>query len=66
VLSGTATANVNGNISRVQVEINGLAVTDVPSSTYTGHTYVFSASNVSAVNLTSGQTVTVVIAISFS
>jgi hypothetical protein len=69
VLSGTITANVDGNISLVQLEAVGHAVTEVSSSTYYGTSwasYTFSGTGISKVTLTAGQMVTVTVAVSFS
>jgi hypothetical protein len=69
VLSGTATANVDGNISNVQLGAEGHAPAEVSSSTYYGtsyHFYTFSGTGISTVTLTAGQMVTVTVAVSFS
>ncbi len=69
VLSGTATAQANGNIGTVQTEIMGLVATEAPSSSYssTGGMHVFTATNLSSpVTLTTGQQVVVTVAIDFN
>lgn len=70
VLSGTATAQVNGNIGFVQTEIIGLRATEVPSASYSGTSYTFTGTQLSTigsiVTLTAGQQVVVTVAIDFS
>jgi hypothetical protein len=67
VLSGTATAQVNGNIGFVQTEIIGLGATEVPSASYSGTSYTFTGTTLSSfVTLTAGQQVVVTVAINFS
>ncbi len=67
VLTGYATANVDGNITNVSVEIEMLLPSDPPGSVYGGYgSYLFTRTAISPVNLTSGQTVTVTVEFSFS
>jgi hypothetical protein len=70
VLSGTATAQVDGNIGFVQTTIWGLRATEAPSASYAidSHDpgYVFTGTTISSVPLTAGQQVLVTVVISFS
>lgn len=66
-LSGTATAQRDGNIGIVDTWVGRLPATDPPSSSYEGANYGFTSTTLtSPVRLTSGQQVVVTVVISFS
>jgi hypothetical protein len=67
VLSGTATAQRDGNISQVLTYVSRLSANTPPSSSYLGLDVQFTGTSLpTAVNLTTGQQVTVIVVISFS
>jgi hypothetical protein len=66
VLSGTATAQRNGTINRVQTYVYAQNSSTPPSSSYSSASFGFTSASLSPVNLLTGQQVSVTVVISFS